>query len=187
MTLGNVVNQLHDEHCLSYTGTTKESDLTTFHIRFEQVDNLNTCGKDLFLCRELLERRSRTVNGIGTLHVELFHTVDRLTDHVQHSTLNLITGRHHDRCAHRDRLQTTLQTISIVHCHTTYGILTDMLLHLDDKFLAVGTNNLKSFVDLGEHFLCIQSFGIEINIDNRTNNLRNASFNLCHKRFIFVS
>ena len=46
---------------------------------------------------ELLEGRSLTVNGIGALHVELFHTIDRLTDNVQHTTFNLISGRHLDR------------------------------------------------------------------------------------------
>ena len=70
--------------------------LITLHVRLQQVNHLDTCCEDLFLRRQFLERRCGTVDGIGSLHVEWVHTVDRLTDHVQHSTFNLITGRHHD-------------------------------------------------------------------------------------------
>ena len=96
MSLGDVVDKLHDEHRLSHTGTTEESDLTTLHVGLQQVDYLDTSSENLFLSREFLERRCVAVDGISPLHVELFHTIDRLTDHVQHTTFNLITGRHHD-------------------------------------------------------------------------------------------
>ena len=43
MTFGDVVDELHDEHRLSYTSSTEESDLTTLHIGLQQVDNLDTC------------------------------------------------------------------------------------------------------------------------------------------------
>ena len=41
MGLGDVVDELHDQHCLAHTGTTKEADFTTFGIRCEQIDNLD--------------------------------------------------------------------------------------------------------------------------------------------------
>ena len=97
MPFGNVVDKLHDEHRLTYTGTTEESDLTTLHVRLQQVDHLDTRCEDLLLRREFLKGRSTAMDGIGTRHVELFHTVDRLTDHVQHTTFDLISRRHHDR------------------------------------------------------------------------------------------
>ena len=96
MTLGNVVDELHDEHRLTYTGTTEESNLTTLHVGFQQVDDLDTRRQNLLLRREFLERRSLAVYGVGALHVERIHTVDRLTDYVQHSTFNLIACGHHD-------------------------------------------------------------------------------------------
>ena len=97
MSLGDVIDELHDQHRLTYAGTTEESDLTTLHVGLEQVDHLDTRRKDLFLGGKLLEGRSLTVNGISALHVELFHTIDRLTDNVQHTTFNLISGRHLNR------------------------------------------------------------------------------------------
>ena len=97
MTLGDVVDKLHDKHRLTHTGTTEQANLTTLHVGLQQVNHLDTCGKNLLLCREFLERRSLAVNGIGTLHVELFHTIDRLAYHVQHATLDLIARGHHNR------------------------------------------------------------------------------------------
>ena len=97
MALGNVVDQLHDEHRLSYAGTTEESDLTTLHIRLQQVNHFNTCGEDLLLRGEFLERGGFAMDRIGSVHVKLFHTVDGLTNHVQHTTFNLISRRHLDR------------------------------------------------------------------------------------------
>ena len=96
MSLGNVVDKLHDEHSLTYTSTTKESNLTTLHVGFQQVDHLDTCSKDLLLSRKFLKSRGFAMDRISSIHIKLFHTVDRLTDYVQHSTFNLIAGRHHD-------------------------------------------------------------------------------------------
>ena len=96
MALGNIVDELHDEHRLTHAGTAEQSDLTALHVRLQQVDDLDTRCQDFLLRRQFLKRRSLAVNGISSLHVELFHTVDRLTNHVQHSTFNLIAGGHHD-------------------------------------------------------------------------------------------
>ncbi len=178
MTLSNVVDELHDKHRLTHTGTSEESDLTTLQVRLQQVDDLDTGCQHLLGGREFLKLRSLTVDGISTLHGELFHTVDRLTDHVQHTTLNLFTRGHHDRCAQWYCFQSTLQTVGIVHSHTANGILTDVLLHLDDNLFAVRTFNRHSFVNLRQHFFRIQSLGIEIHVDHRTDNLRNVSINL---------
>ena len=41
MPLGNVVDELHDKHRLTYACTTEQANFTTFHVRLQQVDNLN--------------------------------------------------------------------------------------------------------------------------------------------------
>ncbi len=46
MKLGDVVNQLHNEHSLADTCTTEETNLATLCVRSEQIDNLNTYLKD---------------------------------------------------------------------------------------------------------------------------------------------
>ena len=42
MELGDVVDQLHDEHSFADTGTTEKTNLTTLGVRAEQIDNLDT-------------------------------------------------------------------------------------------------------------------------------------------------
>lgn len=39
MSLGDVVNQLLNKHCLSDTGTSEEADFSTTGVRSEQVDD----------------------------------------------------------------------------------------------------------------------------------------------------
>ena len=125
-----------------------------------------------------VESSSLAMDRISALHVELFHTVDRLTDYVQHTTFNLIAGRHHDRTAHRDRLQSTVQSVGIVHSHATHRILADVLLHFDNQVAPVTTVNLQCIMNFWQHFLSILTFRIEINVDNRADNLGNVSSNL---------
>ncbi len=38
----NIVDQFLDQYCFSHTGTTKQSDLTTFCIRLNKVNYFNT-------------------------------------------------------------------------------------------------------------------------------------------------
>ena len=44
--MGNIVNQLHDKHCLTYTGATEQTDLTTLAEGLDQVDDLDTGIED---------------------------------------------------------------------------------------------------------------------------------------------
>ena len=56
-----------------------------------------------------------------------------------------------------------------------------MLLHLDNKFAPVGTLNFQGIVDFRQHLLSVLSLSVEEHVDDRTDNLRNVSTNLCHK------
>ena len=178
VSLGNIVNQLHDKHSLSNTGTTEKTNLTTLHVRLEQVDHLDTGGKHLLVRRELIKLRSRTVDRISAFHVQFFHTINRLSDDIHHTALDLLSGRHQNWVACRDNFQSTLQAVGVVHGYATNCVLTDMLLHLDDQVTSVWAFHLQSFVNLRKHLLWILALGIEINVDNRTNNLRDTSVNL---------
>ena len=115
---------------------------------------------------------------ISALHIERAHTIDRLTDDVHHTALDLFTCWHHDSVAGRNNLQATLQSVSIVHCDAANGVFTNMLLHLNDKLLSVRTLQLQSFVDFRQHLFRVLSGCIEVNVDNRTDNLRDAPVDL---------
>ena len=57
-------------------------------------------------------------------------------------------------------------------------ILADVLLHLDNKLVAIGSLDRQCFMNFRQHLFRIQSLGIEIDVDYRTDNLGNVSINL---------
>ena len=178
VSLCDVVDKLHDEHGLAYAGTAEQTDLTALHVRLEEVDDLDTRSEHLLVCREVFELRRLAVDRISALHVEFAHTVDRLTDNVHHTALDLFTCRHKDGVACRHHFQATLQTVGVVHCHATNCVLTDMLLNLNDEFLSVRTLELQRFVYFRQHLFSVLSGCIEVNVDNRSDNLRDVPVEL---------
>ena len=178
MAFGNIVDKFHDKHGLAHTGTAEQSNLSTLHVRFEQVDDLDTGGKHFLVGREFFKLRSLAVDGVSTLHIKSLHAVDRLSDDVHHSALDLIAGRHCDRASCRQHLQVALQSVGIVHGHTTHRVFADMLLHLDDEFTSVRAINLQCLMYLWQHLLCILTSRVEIHVNDRSDDLGDASFNL---------
>ena len=154
------------------------ADLATFHVRFKQVDDLDACLEHLLVRRQFFELRCLTVNGISPLHLQRFHTVDRLADNVHHASLDLLSCGHDDRAACRYDLKTALQPFGIVHSHTAHGILPDVLLYLDDQILPVRTLYAQGIVNLRQNLFRILSLGIKEYIDNRTDNLGDMPINL---------
>merc|ERR1719242_2367315 len=65
VSLGNVVNQLHDKHSLADSGTTEETDLASLTVGGEQVDDLDTGDKDFLLDRHLVKVGSLSVDGLA--------------------------------------------------------------------------------------------------------------------------
>ena len=46
MKLGDVVNELHNQHSLADTCTTEQTDFATLSVGSKEIDNLNTYNKD---------------------------------------------------------------------------------------------------------------------------------------------
>ena len=128
--------------------------------------------------RQFVKLRGRAVDGVRALHVQLIHAINRLADDIHHTALNLLACRHGDGASRRYHFQSSLQTIGVVHGHTAHGVFTDVLLHFDDKLLAIRALHLERLINLGEHLLSFLTLGIEIYIDNRADNLRDASIYL---------
>ena len=186
MSLGYIIDKFHDKHGFSHTGSTEQTNLTALHIRLEQVYDLDTCGKHLLVCGQILKLRRLAVNGICTLHVEFCHTVDRLSYHIHHASLNLFAGWHDYRASCCRHLKTALQSVSVVHSHTTYSVLAYMLLNLDNKLATVRTYYLQSIVYFRQHFLCFLSLRFKVNVYNRTDYLRNMACCLCHSYYFLM-
>ena len=93
---GYVIDKFLNQYSFSYTGTAKQTDLTTFGIRFEQVDYLDTCEEYFLHSCQIFKLRGVAVNGICTFTVESFHTINRITDYIHQSSFNLFANRHCD-------------------------------------------------------------------------------------------
>ena len=176
MSLGDVINQFHDKYGLTNARTTKQTNLTALHIGFQQVDNLDARGQHFLMGRKFVELRSLPMDGVSTFHVQFRHAVDGLADNVQHAAFNLFAGRHGDRTAQRRCFKVALQTVGVIHCHAAHSVFTDMLLNLHYQFAAVGPNDTQGIVNFRQHFLLLLALGVEVDVNYRTNNLRNVSF-----------
>lgn len=68
--LGDVVDQLHDEHSLADTGTAEQANLTALRVGSEQIDDLNAGHQDLRLDAHLHELGRLGVNGSKLVGVD---------------------------------------------------------------------------------------------------------------------
>src|SRR5690349_14996298 len=94
---GDVMDQLHDNNRLSYTGAAEEAGLTAFGIGFEQVDNFDTGFKDLGFGRKIFESRRIAMDGPGKFRIDLSAAVDRLTDNIDQASERVRTYGYRDR------------------------------------------------------------------------------------------
>ena len=127
MLCGYVTDKLLNKNCLTNSGTTEKSNLTTLLVWTEKVYYFNTCLKNLSLCGLLLKSRCLSVNR------HIFHAlrcrliVDSFTKDIKNSSKCLLTNRNTYRSACVDCLHSSYQTISRTHGYTSYCIITQML------------------------------------------------------------
>ena len=83
---GNPYNQLLDEHGLTDTGTTEQTNLTTTGVGGEQVDNLDTGDENLGRGGLVDESRSIGVDGSELGGLDGTTLVNGVTSHVDDTT-----------------------------------------------------------------------------------------------------
>ena len=83
MRLGDVVDQLLDDHGLADAGAAEQADLAALQIGRQQVHHLDAGDQDLRRGRLLLEGRRLAVDRVALRRVDRPLLVDRLADHVQ--------------------------------------------------------------------------------------------------------
>ena len=121
------MNQLHNQYCLSYTCTTKQTDLSALCVRTNQINNLNTCLKNLGRRHLLLIGRCLSVNApaLCILRCRLF--IYRIAQKIKYSSKACITDWNADRCTCVNCIHAANHTISRVHRNAAHNIVTDLL------------------------------------------------------------
>ena len=148
MLCSDVVDKLLDEHRLSYSGTSEESDFSTLLVWAEQIYNLYSCLKHLLRCSLLLKARRRSVDCPFLLCLWRLILIDRLSEHIEHSSKCILPHRHRNRCSCCDSIHAADETISRSHGDTSDCIVAQMLCNLNDQLSAVFQRHLDCIVYL---------------------------------------
>ena len=79
MLCGNVLDQLLDQDCLTNTGTTEQTDLTTFCIWCKKVDDLDSRLQDLYYRTLIFKCRRFSVDYPFFCILDLFSIINCFT------------------------------------------------------------------------------------------------------------
>merc|ERR1711936_560336 len=161
MSLGNVVNQLHDKHSLADSGTAEETNLTSLTVGGEQVDDLDTGDKDFLLDGHLVEVGSLSVDGLALVGGDGAPLINRVADHVDDATKGLLADGDGDGEALILNNITPDKTLGTVHSNGPDGVLSKVLGHLEDE-LGLPADDGEGIEDLWEAI-------IELDVHDGTN------------------
>ena len=137
MRLGDVVDELLDQHRLADAGAAEEADLAAARIGREQVDDLDAGDEDLRLGRLVDIGRRVLMDGapLGGLHrARLVH---RLADDVHDAAERLVADRHGDRLAGVAHRLAAHEPLAGIHGDGAHGVLAEMLRDFEHQAVAV--------------------------------------------------
>ena len=165
--LGDVVDELHDQHGLADAGAAEQADLAALGVGREQVDDLDAGDEDLRLGRLLGIGRRRLVDGARRLGRDRAGLVDRLADDVHDAAERAGADRHRDRLAGVAHLLAAHEAFGGVHGDAAHGALAELLRHLEDEAVAVVVG-LERVQDL-------RQVAVELHVDDGADDLRDAA------------
>ena len=181
MPFGNVIDELHDEHGLAYTGTAEQTDLTALAVRLEEVDHLYTCIKYLGTDREVVKLRGRLMYGSEILAVESRQTVNGITYDIEQTAFHLLAGGDSYRTLEIVYAGSALQSVGTLHGHTAHGLLTDMLLHFKYQLGAVRAHYFESGVDGRDDNV----IAVKHHVDHRSDHLDDFAIFFTHRDWFY--
>src|SRR5262245_58412185 len=174
--LGDVVDELLDQHGLADAGAAEEARLAALRVRLEQINDLDARLEHLDFRRLVLERRSRTMDRIRLLRVDGRALVDRLADDVENAPERLRPDRDRDRRAGVVHGHPAAETVGRGHRDRPHLALAQVLRHLEGKLLRVGEDVL--VLDALDQQRVVdgrQSARLELDVDDRPDDLNDLA------------
>ena len=162
MGLGDVVDELLDEHSLADTSTTEETDLATTRVGREEVDDLDAGLKDLGGSGLVDERGGVSVDGEELDAVDGTALINGLANDVHDTAESGGTDGDTDGGAGVDDLLATNETLGTVHGNGADRVLTEVSGDLEDETTTVEVNDLESVENGGK------VLGLELDVDDGT-------------------
>ena len=167
--LGNVVDELLNEHRLTHAGSPEQPHLASSGDRLHEIDHLDARFQHLYAGGEILESGGGPVDRAPILHDRLRQAVDGTTHHVEQPPTNLSADRHRDGPARVHDLGTAREAVGRIHRDGSHAAFAHVLLHLEHQRICVIAFN-------GE---CIQNAGEstvrKLRIHDRTDDLNNSA------------
>ena len=181
--LGDVVDQLHDEHGLAHAGTAERADLAAFQEGADQVDHLDARFQYLRTGGLFVQGGSAAVDASHPGAVRLAPLVHGFTQNIENAAQNARSHRHFNGVAQIAHGHAAAQAVRGTHGHGAHPAVADVLLDFQHQGLALP-------VDLIIHFQGIEQGGKrfgpgKIGIDNGADDL-NESACLIHNEKMLI-
>ncbi len=173
VSLGDIVDQLHDGDGLADAGAAEQTDLAAPGIRRQQVDDFDAGDEDLRLGRLFGIGRGRLVNGAPFLVHNGSCFIHGLADHVDDASERAVPDRHRNRLAGVGHRLAAHQPFAGVHRDGAHRRLSEVLSDLEHQPVAV-------IVGLERVQDCRQ-LAVELHVDDRADDLGDASRLVGHK------
>jgi hypothetical protein len=177
VVLGDVVDELLDQHRLADTGAAEESGLAALRIRLQQVDDLDAGLEHLDLCRLLLEGRRRTMDWVRPRGMDGRALVDGLADDVQDPPERLFALHGQgDGCAGVQHAHAAREAVGRSHGHRAHPRLAEVLRDLERELLRIREDVL--VLDALHEQRVVdgrQLAGFELDVDDGSDDLDDSS------------
>ena len=135
--LGNVVDELHDEHGLAHAGAAEQADLAALGIGADQIHHLDAGFKDLRGALLLLIGGCGTVDGPALLGFGGGAVVHRLAQQIENTAKACLAHGNGNGAAGVRGGNAALQAVGAAHGDTANHIVADVLRHLRHQLFPV--------------------------------------------------
>jgi hypothetical protein len=137
MRLGDIVDQLLDDHRLADPGAAEQPDLAAARIGREQIDDLDASDQDLRLGCLVDIGRCILMDGPALIGEDRPRLVHRFADHIHDAAERLLADRHRNGLAGVLHLLAADEPFARVHGDGAHRVLAEMLRHFEDQAVAV--------------------------------------------------
>ena len=171
----NIGDQLLNQNGLAYSRAAEQPNLAALLIRAEQINHLDS-GFQNFRARGLLQKfRRPSVNrspgGCGRRR----HSINRLSQNIEHSSKRFVSYRHRNRTSGSFCSHAPPQAVRGSHRNTSYGIVSQMLRHFDGQLPAFFNRAVRGFRYTDRVIDCRKFSSLKTDIQNGAYNLCNDS------------
>ena len=169
VALGDIVDELLDEHRLADAGAAEEADLAAARVGLDKVDDLDAGLEHLDGCRELVVARRVGVDRARLGGLRLRQAVNGLADDVEQAAAHLRADGHRDGAARGHDGGAALEPVGGVHRDRAHAVLAKVLLHLEHERRVALAGDLERVEDLGD------GLGGELAVDDGADDLENGA------------